>query len=115
MKNDPLIHIQFSPDRSLQEQIREHLIASIKQGMFEEKALPSCRKMASMLRVSRNTVVLVYDRLVDEGYLYAQERSGYFPTEKARSFSEKSPAEQRAELREEAAKPALFWRRQTEV
>lgn len=78
MKNDHLVHIQFESNRSLQEQIREHVIAQIKSGIYVENALPSCRKMASMLRVSRNTVVLAYDKLVDEGYLYSHERSGYF-------------------------------------
>lgn len=83
MKSEHLIHIQFAPERSLQEQIREVLIDNIRQGKFDGKPLPSCRKMAAMLRVSRNTVVLAYARLVDEGYLYSHERSGYFPTEQA--------------------------------
>ncbi|MDP5253288.1 MULTISPECIES: PLP-dependent aminotransferase family protein [unclassified Vibrio] len=78
MKSDHLIHIQFRKDRSLQEQIREYLIESITQGLFLDHALPSCRKMAEMLNVSRNTVVLVYERLVDEGYIYTKPRSGYF-------------------------------------
>jgi GntR family transcriptional regulator/MocR family aminotransferase len=79
VKNAHLVHIQFSPDRSLQEQIREHLLEKIGQGMFGEKALPSCRKLAQMLKVSRNTIVLVYERLVDEGFLISQERSGFYP------------------------------------
>ncbi len=79
MKNEHLVHIQFSPDRSLQEQIREHLLEKISQGMFGEKALPSCRKLAQMLNVSRNTIVLVYERLVDEGFLISQQRSGFYP------------------------------------
>lgn len=78
MKNDHLIHIQFSPDRSLQEQIREHLLEKIHQGIFADKALPSCRKLAQMLNVSRNTIVLVYERLVDEGFLVSHQRSGFF-------------------------------------
>ena len=84
MNAEHLMHIQFTPEKSLQEQIREHLIKNIRQGEFSNTALPSCRKMASMLRVSRNTVVLAYDRLVDEGYLYSRERSGYFTTEEAK-------------------------------
>lgn len=83
MKSEYLMHIQFSPERSLQEQIREHLLDAMRNGVFEDKALPSCRKLASMLRVSRNTVVLVYDKLVDEGYLKSQERSGYYPNTEA--------------------------------
>ncbi|MZI93334.1 aminotransferase class I/II-fold pyridoxal phosphate-dependent enzyme [Vibrio sp. CAIM 722] len=78
LKNDHLIHIQFSPDRSLQEQIREHLLEKIHQGIFADKALPSCRKLAQMLNVSRNTIVLVYERLVDEGFLVSHQRSGFF-------------------------------------
>ncbi len=79
MKNEHLLHIQFSPNRSLQEQIREHLLEKIGQGAFGEKALPSCRKLAQMLNVSRNTIVLVYERLVDEGFLISQQRSGFYP------------------------------------
>ena len=41
-------------------------------------ALPSCRKLAMQLGVARNTVVLAYQQLVDEGYLTARERSGYY-------------------------------------
>jgi GntR family transcriptional regulator/MocR family aminotransferase len=40
--------------------------------------LPSCRKLAIQLGVARNTVVLAYQQLVDEGYLIARERSGYY-------------------------------------
>ena len=40
--------------------------------------LPSGRKLAQQLGVSRNTVVLAYQHLVDEGYLVSRERSGYY-------------------------------------
>ncbi|MBP5856774.1 PLP-dependent aminotransferase family protein [Marivibrio halodurans] len=40
--------------------------------------LPSCRAMAKRLRVSRNTVVYAYQRLVDDGFLVARERSGFY-------------------------------------
>ena len=36
-----------------------------------------------MLGVSRNTVVLAYQGLLDDGYLVARERSGYYVSEKA--------------------------------
>lgn len=83
MKSEHFIHLQFTSDRSLQEQIHEYVVSCIQGEMFTYSALPSCRKMASMLGVSRNTVKFVYERLVDEGYLYSQERSGYFVTENA--------------------------------
>jgi GntR family transcriptional regulator/MocR family aminotransferase len=110
MKSEYLMHIQFSPERSLQEQIREHLLDAMRNGVFEDKALPSCRKLASMLRVSRNTVVLVYDKLVDEGYLKSQERSGYYPNTEA--LHEDLNIDDTSTSRDEVilgAKPAHFW------
>ena len=40
--------------------------------------LPSCRELARQLNVARNTVVLAYQHLVDEGYIVSRERSGYY-------------------------------------
>lgn len=40
--------------------------------------LPSTRRMSENLGVSRNTVVLAYQGLVDDGYLLAHERSGFY-------------------------------------
>ncbi|WP_299728921.1 PLP-dependent aminotransferase family protein [uncultured Endozoicomonas sp.] len=75
---DHLLHIDFAKGRSLQVQLREHLVTMILGQHFSDQALPSCRKLSDMLQVSRNTVVLVYEKLVDEGYLVSRERSGYF-------------------------------------
>ncbi|KHT65055.1 GntR family transcriptional regulator [Photobacterium gaetbulicola] len=105
MKSEHLIHIQFSPERSLQEQIREHLLEKINDGFFSDKALPSCRKLATMLRVSRNTVVLVYDRLVDEGYLLSHQRSGYFVNPASSSLPPLPPSS----LPSNGTRPAQFW------
>jgi GntR family transcriptional regulator/MocR family aminotransferase len=111
MKSEHLMHIQFTPERSLQEQIREYVIDSIQRDVFADNALPSCRKMASMLRVSRNTVVLVYERLVDEGYLYSQQRSGYFATQEAKDKGGLSVDNTPNSAREQNVKPAQFWRK----
>ncbi len=40
--------------------------------------MPSSRKLAESLGVSRNTVVAAYEQLIDEGYLVSRERSGIF-------------------------------------
>lgn len=109
LKSEHLMHIQFTSDRSLQEQIREHVIESIKMGLYANNALPSCRKMAAMLRVSRNTVVLVYERLVDEGYLYSKERSGYFANALAlvdANIDAQAPALKKTDI---DPKPTQFW------
>ncbi|MGE3627685.1 MAG: PLP-dependent aminotransferase family protein, partial [Hyphomicrobiales bacterium] len=68
---------------SLQSQIRELLVSAILGGQIPpEDRLPSSRQMARRLGVSRNTVVLAYQTLIDDGYLVARERSGYYVNEK---------------------------------
>lgn len=81
---DWLVHIRRSEHASLQTQIREALVAAILDGQLaREEPIPSTRKMAKSLGVSRNTVVLAYQGLLDDGYLMARERSGYYVSEKA--------------------------------
>ena len=75
---DFLINIELHSNSSYQQQIREKLVQLIKQDSFGDKPLPSGRKMAELIGVSRNTIVLVYESLVDEGYLVARKRSGFF-------------------------------------
>jgi GntR family transcriptional regulator / MocR family aminotransferase len=64
---------------SLQDQIRQMLVAAILDGqLVPDVALPSSRELADQLGVARNTVVLSYQMLVEEGYLISRERSGHF-------------------------------------
>jgi GntR family transcriptional regulator/MocR family aminotransferase len=64
---------------SLQVQIRTMLVSAILDGHAPlESPLPSGRELAKELGVARNTVVFVYQQLVDEGYLISRERRGYF-------------------------------------
>ena len=64
---------------SLQAQIREMLVAAILDGQIPVGvALPSTRVLAAQLGVARNTVVLAYQQLADEGYLVSRQRSGHF-------------------------------------
>ncbi|WJF90452.1 PLP-dependent aminotransferase family protein [Paraburkholderia bonniea] len=64
---------------SLQGQIRQMLVAAILDGQAAaDTALPSSRELADQLSVARNTVVLAYQQLVEEGYLVSRARSGYF-------------------------------------
>ncbi len=81
---DWLVHIRRNEHASLQTQIREALVSAILDGQLaREEPIPSTRKMAKSLGVSRNTVVLAYQGLLDDGYLKARERSGYYVAEKA--------------------------------
>lgn len=74
-----LFHLSPDNTATLQRQIREQLVAAILDGYIaQDMSLPSTRRLAKQLRVSRNTVVQVYDDLAADGYLIPRERSGYF-------------------------------------
>jgi len=78
-----LIHIDATLEDSLQSQIRHKLVEGILVGSFAAGTkLPSSRKLAKQLAVSRNTVVLVYQNLIDEGYIESRERSGIYVSDK---------------------------------
>ena len=64
---------------SLQGQIRQMMVSVILDEQHPvEVPIPSSREMAAQLGVARNTVVIAYQALVDEGYLVPSERKGYF-------------------------------------
>lgn len=74
-----LFHLPPKSAASLQSQLREMMVRAILGGhIVPGSAVPSCRALAKQLGVARNTVVLAYQHLVDEGYLVARERSGYY-------------------------------------
>lgn len=63
----------------MQTRIREMLVAAILDGQLAaDSPLPSSRKLAKQLSVARNTVVHAYQHLVDEGFLIARQRSGFY-------------------------------------
>lgn len=79
---DMLFTLDREAKKSLQAQIREFLVTAILEGHLKAREkMPSTRRMSEQLGVSRNTVVLVYQGLTDDGYLLANERSGYFVAE----------------------------------
>ncbi len=76
---DQLFHLSPDSGAGLQTQLREMVVRAILDGHIPPgTSLPSCRRLARQLGVARNTVVLAYQHLVDEGYLVSRERSGYF-------------------------------------
>ena len=73
------IALDRSRRASLQTQLCLRLKGVIQSGSFlAGEPLPSSRELALDLRVSRNTVIAAYDRLIGEGYLEARPRSGLF-------------------------------------
>jgi GntR family transcriptional regulator/MocR family aminotransferase len=78
-----LIFLDPDSELSLQAQIRKKLVEAITADIFPQgRRLPSSRKLADQLGVARNTVVLVYEQLIEEGYLLSRERSGIYVNEK---------------------------------
>ncbi len=71
-------------DGSLQQRIRQMVIEGILSGHFQPgERMPSSRKLATHLGVSRITVTLAYTELVANDYLSSRGRSGYFVSETA--------------------------------
>ena len=69
---------------TLQARIQQMIAQGILSGRFRPgEKLPSSRKLATHLGVSRITVTLAYTELVASDYLTAQGRSGYFVSENA--------------------------------
>ncbi|WMC10972.1 PLP-dependent aminotransferase family protein [Oceanimonas pelagia] len=89
-----LFHLSTEKNTSLQQQLREQIAAAILNGNIPlDTPLPSSRKLAKQLSIARNTVVLAYEHLLDDGYLLAKERSGYFVNPEILSKRPELPAE----------------------
>ncbi len=69
---------------TLQAQIQEMIAEAILSGRLHKgERLPSTRRLATHLGVSRITVTLAYTELLSNDYLTSQGRSGYFVSENA--------------------------------
>lgn len=74
-----LFPIERNDGRTLQAQISGALANAVSSGRFSPgDPAPSTRRLAEALGVSRNTVSLAFQALVDQGVLEARERSGYY-------------------------------------
>lgn len=69
---------------TLQAQIQQMIAEGILSGRYHVgEKLPSSRKLAAHLRVSRITVTLAYTELLANDYLTAKGRSGYYVSQNA--------------------------------
>lgn len=69
---------------TLQQQIQELVASGILAGRFQPgERMPSSRRLAEQLGISRITVTLAYTELVSNDYLSAKGRSGYFISQDA--------------------------------
>lgn len=82
MASDILFHLEKNSRESLQSQLRRAILNAILNSTLPAGfKLPSSRKLATDLSISRNTAILVYQGLTDDGYLVTRERSGIFVNE----------------------------------
>lgn len=71
-------------DGTLQKQIQQMVAAGILSGRFKSgEKLPSSRKLADHLGISRITVTLAYNELIADDYLISHGRSGYYVSSNA--------------------------------
>ena len=79
---DQLIKLSADSKKTLQHQLREAMVSAILNGQVPvDQPLPSSRELSKQLGIARNTVVLSYQNLVDDGYLITHERKGHFVNE----------------------------------
>lgn len=78
--------LQPDAQGTLQSQIQQMIAQGILSGRFQRgEKLPSTRKLAVHLGVSRITVTIAYTELLASDYLSSKGRSGYFVSENAPS------------------------------
>src|SRR6202047_5068564 len=74
-----LITVDRDSPESLQEQIFSRIREQIVTGILRPGSpIPSSRILATQLKVSRNSVIFGYERLINEGYLVARPMIGTF-------------------------------------
>jgi len=61
------------------EDVQENILKQIREGVHKEgERLPSCRKLASELKVNKITVNKAYESLEQQHYVYSIPRGGYY-------------------------------------
>lgn len=79
---------------TLQSQIQQMIAQGILSGRFQQgEKLPSTRKLATHLGVSRITVTIAYTELLANDYLTSKGRSGYYVSENAPAPPTFSPSQ----------------------
>ncbi|PEJ48780.1 MocR-like pyridoxine biosynthesis transcription factor PdxR [Bacillus wiedmannii] len=75
-------NLNVNSKRALYMQLYEYIKKEIKDGTIPALTkLPAKRKLASYLKVSKNTVEAAYEQLLAEGYIESASRKGYFVCE----------------------------------
>ena len=72
-------HLDSYSSIPMYEQIYQYIRQEIRNGSLPcNEKLPSTRKLASHLQVSRNTIDMAYSQLLSEGYIESKPKCGFF-------------------------------------
>ncbi|MGL5693455.1 MAG: PLP-dependent aminotransferase family protein [Peptostreptococcaceae bacterium] len=76
-------NLKINNDEPIYIQIKKHLIDMISRGLIPNNSkLPSTRELSQLLKVSRNSIVLAYEELKYDGYIYSVSGKGTFANSK---------------------------------
>ncbi|MBT3557297.1 MAG: PLP-dependent aminotransferase family protein [Rhodospirillales bacterium] len=104
---DVIFHLKRDGTSSIQAELRQQLVAGILGGQIPTgEPLPSSRLLAKRLSISRNTVSIVYQALVDDGYLLSMERRGFFVNPDIRDASMTARSANNGSVSESSAAPS---------
>lgn len=93
LEENPLdLHISLSDPRQVSRAVYRQIRDAILDGRLRAgEVLPSSRELAGRLQVSRNTVLLAYDRLRAEGFLASRAGAGTFVSDGIRPRAPRGP------------------------
>lgn len=102
------VHLNGKNTVPLYEQLYDYIKKEIQEGVliFGDK-LPSTRKLASHLQVSRNTVDMAYGQLLSEGYIESIEKKGYYVCDITTLLQIPSPEK---EYQQDTISPRIFFK-----
>lgn len=105
--NELTISLDVNSSVPLYEQIYTYIKKDIQNGGLPfKKRLPSTRKLAEFLQVSRTTVDMAYGQLVSEGYIESVQCKGYYVCElEGICHLETEQIQKHAERKEEQRRP----------
>lgn len=87
-----ILNIDIRSNTSLQSQLIDQFHALIRSGQLKPfVSIPSTRKLSLQLKVSRNTILEVYEALIEEGYLVTKHKVGTFVNSQLPEYSVNIP------------------------